>query len=70
MSQYDDDAECLGDLCENCGDPFADCECGEESTCAACGQALGLPGGMAGTGLCGPCCTGEAATVEEIGETW
>ncbi len=38
--------------------------------CVTCGCPLGLPGGMGGTGLCGPCCTGEADTLEEIGETW
>jgi hypothetical protein len=38
--------------------------------CVVCLQPLGIPGGMGGTGLCGPCCTGEAATLEERGETW
>jgi hypothetical protein len=38
--------------------------------CVACGTSLGIPGGMGGTDLCGPCCTGEAATLDEIGETW
>ena len=38
--------------------------------CCVCGQRLGIPGGMANTGMCGPCCTGEADSIEEIGETW
>ena len=38
--------------------------------CIVCNEALGIPGGMAGTGMCGPCCTGEAATLDEKGETW
>ncbi len=42
----------------------------DRQICAACHQALGIVGGMAGTGLCGPCCTGEAETISEFGETW
>lgn len=38
--------------------------------CVVCGQRLGIPGGMAGTDMCGPCCTGEGDSIEEIGETW
>lgn len=38
--------------------------------CIVCGQGLGIKGGMAATGLCGPCCTGEAATLSERGRTW
>lgn len=38
--------------------------------CLVCGQALGLPGGYGGAGMCGPCCTGEAETADECGETW
>ena len=41
-----------------------------EIECISCGQPLIIPGGMAGTGLCGPCCTGDASTIEEMGETW
>lgn len=33
-------------------------------TCSGCGNTLFEPGGFAGTGLCGPCCTGEADTIE------
>lgn len=29
MSQYDDDAERLGDICDGCGQPFAICDCSE-----------------------------------------
>ena len=38
--------------------------------CEGCDQPLGIPGGYAGTGLCGPCCTGEAETFTERWETW
>lgn len=38
--------------------------------CDACEQPLGKNGGMAGTGLCGPCCTGESETLSEMFETW
>ena len=34
--------------------------------CTACGTPLLQRGGYGGTGLCGPCCTGEADTVDEI----
>lgn len=42
----------------------------KSNNCIACGTELGIPGGMGKTGLCGPCCTGEAATLAEFGETW
>ena len=42
----------------------------KQPTCDGCGQPLGIPGGYGGTGLCGPCCTGEADTITEMGETW
>lgn len=38
--------------------------------CDSCGTPLGIPGGMAGTGLCGPCCTGESETLDEKGDSW
>ena len=38
--------------------------------CESCDQQLGIPGGYADSGLCGPCCTGEAETRTEVGETW
>lgn len=38
--------------------------------CIICHQPLTIPDGYAGSGMCGPCCTGSAATLEEIGETW
>lgn len=43
---------------------------GNETHCIVCDTSLGIPGGMAKTGMCGPCCTGEAATINERGETW
>ena len=33
--------------------------------CAVCETALTSPGGYGGTGMCGPCTTGEAETVLE-----
>lgn len=33
--------------------------------CAVCGTPLCTQGGCAGTGMCGPCCTGDAATAGE-----
>lgn len=39
-------------------------------TCIVCAQPLGIPGGYGETDMCGPCATGEAATLEERGETW
>ncbi len=42
-------------------------DCG---VCIVCNTDLGIPGGMADTGMCGPCCTGEAETLSELGETW
>lgn len=42
----------------------------EPGNCISCGCPLGIPGGMAGTDLCGPCCTGEAETLDEEGVTW
>ena len=42
----------------------------KKTACISCGTPLGIPGGMGGTDLCGPCCTGEAETLDEIGETW
>lgn len=38
--------------------------------CQVCEQELGIPGGYAGTGMCGPCCTGDASTLEEKFEEW
>jgi hypothetical protein len=39
-------------------------------TCEVCGTELGKRGGYGGTGMCGPCCTGESETLDERGETW
>lgn len=33
--------------------------------CAVCGTPLCTQGGCANTGMCGPCCTGEADTAGE-----
>ena len=33
--------------------------------CVVCGTPLIEPGGCAGTGMCGPCCTGDASTAGE-----
>ncbi len=38
--------------------------------CGSCETFLGLKGGYSGTGLCGPCCTGDASTIDEFCETW
>jgi hypothetical protein len=38
--------------------------------CKSCGQLLYIEGGYAGSGLCGPCCTGDADTGSQAGETW
>ena len=38
--------------------------------CESCEQPLGIEGGMGGLGMCGPCVTGEAETIDECGETW
>lgn len=34
--------------------------------CMVC-EAIIVPGGYAGTGMCGPCATGEAATIDPLG---
>ena len=41
--------------------------CGQ---CICCEQPLYKKGGYAGSGMCGPCCTGEAATIDELGDEW
>jgi len=38
--------------------------------CEVCGSQLGIHGGMVGTDMCGPCCTGESETLGEFGDTW
>lgn len=38
MTQYDDDADLLGDDCEYCGAPNAWCIC--SAPCACCGKAM------------------------------
>jgi len=64
------------DLCEKCN--CSPCQCKRlarakkhgATHCVICGQELGIKGGMAATDMCGPCCTGEAETLNEKGETW
>ena len=43
---------------------------GEVPRCEVCGCVMVLPGGCADSGMCGPCCTGEADTINELGDTW
>jgi hypothetical protein len=43
---------------------------GAAGNCDSCGQPLYVDGGYGGTGLCGPCCTGEASTLDEMGDEW
>ena len=38
--------------------------------CVVCDIQLTKIGGYEQTDMCGPCCTGEAATFSEMGETW
>ena len=38
--------------------------------CEVCDTPMTKLKGYAGTGMCGPCCTGEAATLDEFGDTW
>ena len=45
-------------------------ECEKTMHCIVCECDLTIPGGYDQTGLCGPCCTGEAETLEERGVTW
>lgn len=42
-------------------------DCGQ---CSVCSQPLYKKGGYADSGMCGPCCTGEAATLDELGDEW
>lgn len=39
-------------------------------TCMVCECELSFPGGYYGMGMCGPCVTGEAATLSEKGTHW
>jgi len=63
-------------FCKGCG--TKPCMCEElaharkhgAKRCIVCDQELGLRGGYAGTGMCGPCCTGEAETLEEKFTEW
>lgn len=42
-------------------------DCGK---CSVCKQQLYKKGGYGGSGMCGPCCTGDASTIDEVGEEW
>lgn len=46
------------------------CPDGKKMHCITCDAPMNVPGGYAGTDLCGPCCTGEAETLNEYGDTW
>lgn len=62
----DDDADRLGEECDNCGKPNATCDCTAADwtrECEVCGQTPVV--NM--TGMCGPCTFGEADT---IGGNW
>jgi len=37
----------------------------KRARCCSCGQPLATRGGFANTGLCGPCCTGDASARTE-----
>ncbi len=41
--------------------------CGQ---CMVCEQPLYKKGGYAGTRMCGPCATGDASTIDELGDEW
>lgn len=71
MSEQNDSAR-NNDFCKECGGKPCFCESRRTGAlkCAVCGIWLGLRGGMAGTDLCGPCCTGESETADEAGVTW
>lgn len=63
-------------FCKKCGCKPCHCEQIAErrrngsTHCDACGQELGLRGGYSGQDLCGPCCTGEADTLDEKFIEW
>lgn len=48
-------------------DMVSEIGCGQ---CSCCEQPLYKKGGYAGLGMCGPCTTGEAATIDELGDEW
>ncbi len=55
---------------KNQGEPRNGSDDKQEKKCMSCGAELTIPGGYAGSGLCGPCCTGDSSTLDEFGETW
>ena len=38
--------------------------------CSCCGAKFTIPGGYYGTGMCGPCCTGESELAGNRGTKW
>jgi hypothetical protein len=42
----------------------------KRTTCMVCGVIFEIIGGYYGTGMCGPCCTGESKTLAEKGTHW
>ncbi len=64
------------DYCKDCN--TQPCMCAElkvarkkgAKKCISCDTDLGLRGGYSGTDLCGPCCTGEAETLEDKFTEW
>ena len=46
--------------------PSLDGDVQEPGECVVCGTPLVEAGGAGGTGMCGPCCTGESDTVGEF----
>lgn len=54
MSEYDDDAERLGDTCDGCGLPFVQCDCEEPPEGVFCDKC-GAPVASDGDRLCPMC---------------
>jgi len=70
--------DCKGSACIRCmiarGDTAdlapSDLADAQRLTCMVCECELTIPGGYYGTGMCGPCCTGESETLAERGTRW
>ena len=52
-------------LRDNESQPSRDKSTTKVKACVVCGTPLIEPGECAGTGMCGPCCTGDASTAGE-----
>jgi ribosomal protein S27AE len=67
MSQYDDDADRLGDVCDHCGELFGRCDCDRDEEyvpgCVKCGRVLADD--TEGV-YCGECGGGEPADVDAM----